>query len=716
MRSALVELDIQDEKLSSLLDSFNEPIPSSHNIDKDIYDTENVLPTPSPTPTAPNSPATSNSLTELGDADTLSEIFEDISGLPTVTSRRRPNIAPRAESISADVSTSNILPEKIGRRSTTRQNAYSTQLTLAAQGTMDVFHESFAAFSLNSLYRINFSPFPSVVALTTSTDLANQTRPARTHRDHMPPEPRGFKELAKHPYCEFFKTAMVTEIEGLKRKNTWTEVSLDDAVKANKKPIPTMWVYKYKFDEHGWLLKFKARLVARGDLQLTNMDTFAATLAARLFRFLMAITAAFDLETRQYDAVNAFANSTINEPTFCKVPPGWDGNPNILLLLQQALYGLKQSPALWYGELSRTLIDLELDPISGIDCVYTNVYMIVFFFVDDICVLYDKRYTTQVDAFEAKLFATYEMKSLGEIEWFLGIRVSRNRISRQLRLCQDSYIGKLAAKFKVTSTKARLSPLPVEDIVKFAGTASPQDILQFQQKVGSINFAAVITCPDIAHATSKLSEHLTNPSPQHIELVTQVIAYLIATQTLCILFEEQVDLSREILLVSSDASFADDTQTRFSSQGYAFKLFGGLIDWKANKQKTVTLSSTEAELLAISQVGKETLWWTRLFDLLEFDPGHKVVIQCDNQQTIRAITSENPRFSTKLRHVDIHAHWLRQEIGKKTISIKWVPSAQILADGFTKALPIQRHQEFVRLLGLAPGPRQDTSSSTPHKS
>ena len=113
----------------------------------------------------------------------------------------------------------------------------------------------------------------------------------------MPPEPRSFKELAKHPYCEFFKAAMITEIEGLKRKNTWTEVSFDDAVKANKKPVPIMWVYKYKFDEHGWLVKFKARLVARGDLQHTNMDTFTATLAACLFRFFMAITAAFDLKT-----------------------------------------------------------------------------------------------------------------------------------------------------------------------------------------------------------------------------------------------------------------------------------------------------------------------------------------------------------------------------------------------------------------------------------
>jgi hypothetical protein len=54
--------------------------------------------------------------------------------------------------------------------------------------------------------------------------------------------------------------------------------------------------------------------------------------------------------------------------------------------------------------------------------------------------------------------------------------------------------------------------------------------------------------------------------------------------------------------------FVGDLETQYSSQGYAFKLFGGPVDWKANKQKTVTLSVTESELLTLSQTGKETLW------------------------------------------------------------------------------------------------------------
>ena len=172
------------------------------------------------------------------------------------------------------------------------------------------------------------------------------------------------------------------------------------------------------------------------------------------------------------------------------------------------------------------------------------------------------------------------------------------------------------------------------------------------------------------------------------------------TTKLATQFNGLSDQSKSIFLASSDASFADDPDTRHSSQGYIFTLFNGPIDWKANKQKTVTLSSTEAELLAMSTTGKETIWWTRFFDAIDFDPGHKTFIQCDNRQTIRAFTSENPRFTTKLRHVDIHRHWLRQEVSNGTLDIHWTPTATILADGLTKPLTIQRHKEFVRLLQM----------------
>ena len=140
--------------------------------------------------------------------------------------------------------------------------------------------------------------------------------------------------------------------------------------------------------------------------------------------------------------------------------------------------------------------------------------------------------------------------------------------------------------------------------------------------------------------------------------------------------------------VASDASFADNTLDRKSSQGYIIKLFGGLIAWKASKQDTVTTSTTEAELLALSQVAKEAIFISRLLTELKVQLTNSMItIKCDNKQTIRLVTEEISLLQTKLRHVDIHNHWLRQEVLSERINVEYVQSSEMIADGLTKALP-----------------------------
>jgi hypothetical protein len=151
---------------------------------------------------------------------------------------------------------------------------------------------------------------------------------------------------------------------------------------------------------------------------------------------------------------------------------------------------------------------------------------------------------------------------------------------------------------------------------------------------------------------------------------------------------------------ASDAAFTDDPVTRYSTERCLFKLFGGLIDWRSTKQKTVTTSSTEAELLALSHAAKEVLWWKRLFEAIQLSLGHEITIKCDNRQTIRLVTAQVPHLVTKLKHIDIQHYWLRQEASNKTIQIEWVPTAEMPADGLTKALPRQKHEIFIKQLGL----------------
>ncbi|KAK1916960.1 hypothetical protein P3342_001542 [Pyrenophora teres f. teres] len=123
--------------------------------------------------------------------------------------------------------------------------------------------------------------------------------------------------------------------------------------------------------------------------------------------------------------------------------------------------------------------------------------------------------------------------------------------------------------------------------------ATAAEINLYQRKIGSLLFVAVNTRPDVAFATSRLARFLTNPSAEHHRAADRVLLYLHLTRTLGLQFGGNDDL-----VVASDASFADNTVDRKSSQGFILKLFGGAIAWRANKQDTVTTSTTEAELLS----------------------------------------------------------------------------------------------------------------------
>ena len=120
----------------------------------------------------------------------------------------------------------------------------------------------------------------------------------------------------------------------------------------------------------------------------------------------------------------------------------------------------------------------------------------------------------------------YDITVLGNINQFLGIRVIRNRGQRKLWLVQDSYIDKIAARYNITTPIKPLStPLPSTAVmlVPYEGQATPDQIYAYQQKVGSVNYAASFTRPNITRSVSKLSESLRNPSEQHLQAVNHLI-------------------------------------------------------------------------------------------------------------------------------------------------------------------------------------------------
>ncbi|KAK1917089.1 hypothetical protein P3342_001671 [Pyrenophora teres f. teres] len=207
--------------------------------------------------------------------------------------------------------------------------------------------------------------------------------PTRIHRDDLPPPPRHWKELKRHAHGKQFEAAAYAEFNSCWKKGTFAK---PDITADTTDAVPLMWVFTYKFDEDGYLFKYKARLVVRGDLQEQYGDTYAATLAARLFRALMALACAFNLKAMQYDVPNAFLNANMDRTLYVRTPDGFQDRygPNLRLL--RALYGLKSSSPMGYS-LPESLRKLGLHPVQGFPCLWMNNRIILFFFVDDIIIL-----------------------------------------------------------------------------------------------------------------------------------------------------------------------------------------------------------------------------------------------------------------------------------------------------------------------------------------
>ena len=140
-------------------------------------------------------------------------------------------------------------------------------------------------------------------------------------------------------------------------------------------------------------------------------------------------------------------------------------------------------------------------------------------------------------------------------------------------------------------------------------------------------------------------------------------------------------------------------------------MYGGPVVWNASKQTTVTTSSIEAELLGLSFAAKEAIATMRLFAGLRFHLDERLIIWCDNKQTIRLVAQELQRLRTALRHVDVHQCWVRQEAQRGTFSVEYIETTKMAADGMTKILPRAKFKAFVEQLGLIYVPEATVSCS-----
>lgn len=205
------------------------------------------------------------------------------------------------------------------------------------------------------------------------------------------------------------------------------------------------------------------------------------------------------------------------------------------------------------------------------------------------------------------------------------------------------------------------------------------------------------TRPDISFAVGYVSRHLENPAGAHVNAVKRILKYIKGTMNMGICFEGGGDL---FFCGYSDADYAGDIETRRSTSGSVFMLGNGIISWCSERQKSVSLSTTESEYIAASNAVKELVWLNLLLSELLVDGLNVPIFYMDNQSAIRLV--KNPEYHKRTKHIEVRYHFIRERFEEGMFELKYVPSNDQVADIMTKALPKDKHQHFRKLMGILP--------------
>jgi hypothetical protein len=202
-----------------------------------------------------------------------------------------------------------------------------------------------------------------------------------------------------------------------------------------------------------------------------------------------------------------------------------------------------------------------------------------------------------------------------------------------------------------------------------------------------------------------LGQYNAKPNRSHFLLAKHVLRYLAGTKTLALSFGAPSSSLPSSLagymqnVGCSDADWASDSMDRKSISGYSFFFEGSLVSWSAVKQKSIALSSTEAEYYAMTHAFKEALWLRVFLSFMNFPVPRPFPILSDNQAACSL--SNSISISTWSKHIDIRHHFIRAHINDGSFSTIWIPTTDMPADIFTKSLSSILFIRHRTVLGLS---------------
>ena len=533
--------------------------------------------------------------------------------------------------------------------------------------------------------------------------------PVRRSGRSMKPTPAILEYIADQP------SALLTESVSISEKKAWTQEEWKNAMQIELDglrdlgtfkvvPRPTgrsviggRWVLAKKTGSDG-STKYKARYVCKGYSQIHGIDfneTWSPTLRGQSIRLLVALSAADGSKLRHLDVKNAFVNAPLEEELYVEIPYGAPGyGSDCVWKLQKALYGLKQAGREWNKMLATGLRKLDFKQTVSDPCLFVGqgefARIIVGVYVDDCIVKYHE--DNKMRRLLSKLQKEFPIKDEGELKSFVGVEVTHTK--EYIKLHQSSYLLSVLKRFKYDDSDPVTTPGTKSPTPSKKDTSNSLSKFGMRAIVGTLLYLSMLTRPDITYAVARLAQTVSEPGPSDYQAAARILRYLNGTRSLGVCYFK--NKGKPILSVYVDSSWGDYPNGR--SHGGHVIFYGGPVDWSSRKQGAVCLSSSEAELIAAVDAGKNVLWYRSLLGELGIHQKKPTVLFEDNSGAI--VLAHTTVIGKRTRHVNIKYHCINDWVSSGALILQKIATTKNVADIFTKPLEKTLFQRFASKLVL----------------
>lgn len=508
--------------------------------------------------------------------------------------------------------------------------------------------------------------------------------------------PKNYDEVVEREDKEMWIEAMNREIESITRNRTWVEVDAPNDINI----LDTKWVYTLKPLEEKVSDQYKARLVARGFAQenLDYDDIYAPVARLTTIRTLLAVGNKNCYYFEQLDVKTAFLNSELHEDVYIYPPVGVRCKPNSVFKLNKSLYGLKQAPKCWNDTFNNVVLELGFVRSKNDCCLYylktRGEILYLLLYVDDIILASSSM--DLIKNIKTQLASNFEVKDKGKLKHFLGLEICHDRENKILKINQTKYTQGILKRFRCETCIS--SPLPIEPKLNVKPGTSKIEITKkpFRELIGCLMYLMLGSRPDICFAVNYFSRMQDKATEDAWYQLKRVIRYLKGTMGVGLVYRGN---SSSELTCFVDADWAGDETDRKSVSGFLCKVYGDVVSWVTRKQNCVALSTTEAELVALSMAVCECLWLKKLLCDLKVKVD-KIAVYEDNQGCIAVI--KNPENIRRVKHIDLKYHFVSENVKKGVIDVLYVESVCQQADILTKGLTRHIFEKNCKEIGLQP--------------